>query len=115
MSDSDQPNSSDSKQPDSSDSKQPDSANTEQPNSANTEQFLYPKSTYYGDFSPQNLVFNANLQEFAQRVNYLCNLETAGKLSSEEAYQKIKLLWKELKTSRKALEIGKNSSDSKEE
>ncbi|MEA5470630.1 hypothetical protein [Spirulina sp. 06S082] len=97
-----------------SDADQPNSSDADQPNSSDADRFLYPKSTYYGDFSPQNLVFNANLQEFAQRVNYLCNLETAGKLSSEEAYQKIKLLWKELKTSRKALEIGKDSADPKE-
>jgi hypothetical protein len=45
---------------------------------------LYPRMTYHGKFDPQNLVFNANLQEFAQRVNYICNLETAGKISTEK-------------------------------
>ncbi|MDB9315661.1 hypothetical protein PN462_21285 [Spirulina sp. CS-785/01] len=69
------------------------------------EKFLYPRSAYYGDFKPSNLVFNANLQEFAQKVNYICNLETAGKLTSEEAYQQIKSLWKKIKQSRKELGI----------
>ncbi|MEM9543072.1 MAG: hypothetical protein AAGA60_26720 [Cyanobacteria bacterium P01_E01_bin.42] len=78
-------------------------------NSPNRDEFLFPRASYHGDFTPQNLVFNSNLQEFAQRVNYVCNLETAGKLSSEAAYQKIKQLWKELKTSRKALGIGEES------
>lgn len=70
--------------------------------------FLYPRSRYYGDFKPENLVFNANLQEFAQRVNYLCSLETGGKISPEEAYQEIKDMWKQLKRSKKQLGIGEN-------
>ncbi|NEP51550.1 MAG: hypothetical protein F6K65_23215 [Moorea sp. SIO3C2] len=67
--------------------------------------FLYPHSHYHGDFKPENLVFNANLQEFAQKVNYICNLETAGKLAPEEAYQQIKQLWEDLKQSKKSLGI----------
>jgi hypothetical protein len=72
--------------------------------------FLYPRSRYYGQFTPEHLAFNANLQEFAQKVSYISNLETGGKLSSQEAYGKIKSLWKELKHSKKALKIGKNLS-----
>jgi hypothetical protein len=70
--------------------------------------FLYPRSRYYGPVKPENLVFNANLQEFAQRVNFICNLETAGKLPPEEAYKQIKNLWKQLKRSKKELAIGEN-------
>ena len=81
-------------------------SDSEQPNSPDRDGFLFPRAAYHGKFTPQNLVFNANLQEFAQRVNYVCNLETAGKLSSEEAYQQIKHLWKDLRNSRKALGIG---------
>ena len=33
--------------------------------------FLNPQSRYWGEFSPQNLAFNANLQEFAQRIGYI--------------------------------------------
>ena len=76
--------------------------------------FLYPRSRYYGEFKPENLVFNANLQEFAQRVNYLCNLETGGKISPEEAYQEIKQLWKQLKRSKKQLGIGDKPFDEDE-
>ena len=36
--------------------------------SQNKEAFLYPRSKYYGEFTPENLVFDANLQEFAQRT-----------------------------------------------
>ncbi len=81
--------------------------------------FLYPHNSYYGQFKPEYLVFNANLQEFAQRVNYICNLQefaqrvnyicnlqTGGKLSPEEAYKQIHILWKQLKYAKKALEIG---------
>lgn len=67
------------------------------------EKFLFPTSRYHGAFTPQNLVFNANLQEFAQRVSYICGLETGGKISSEEAYNQIKVLWKQLKKSRELL------------
>jgi hypothetical protein len=67
--------------------------------------FLYPRSSYYGEFTPENLVFNANLQEFTTKVSYICNLETAGKIPPAEAYKKIKALWKELKISKRELGI----------
>jgi hypothetical protein len=51
--------------------------------------FLYPRARYQGSFSPEHLVFNANLQEFAQRVGYISNLQTAGKVSPEESYQPV--------------------------
>jgi hypothetical protein len=65
--------------------------------------FLFSRSTYQGEFTPQALAFNANLQEFAQRVGLICGLETGGKISSVEAYNDIKKLWKELKASKKNL------------
>lgn len=68
--------------------------------------FLHPRSTYHGKVKPENLVFNANLQEFAQKVSYICNLETAGKIETKDAYKKIKDLWKALKTSKRELGIG---------
>jgi hypothetical protein len=72
------------------------------------ENFLYPYSAYRGEFKPENLVFNANLQEFAQKVSYICNLETSGKISSIQAYEQIKSLWKKLKKSLKELGIKDN-------
>lgn len=74
----------------------------------NKDDFLYPRGRYYGHVKPENLVFNANLQEFAQRISYICNLETGGKLTSEEAYEQIKALWKQLKKTKKQLQIGEN-------
>jgi len=76
------------------------------------DEFLYPHYPYQGEAYPKNIVFNANLQEFAQKVSYICNLETGGKISSEEAYQKIKGLWKALKSSRKGLEMDESPDDS---
>ncbi|MBD2231557.1 DUF7219 family protein [Phormidium tenue] len=64
------------------------------------ENFLFPRSKYWGEFTPQQLAFNANLQEFAQRVSLVCNLETGGKMSADEAYDQIKRLWKDLKQSK---------------
>lgn len=76
--------------------------------------FLYPGSRYYGQVKPENLVFNANLQEFAQRVSYVCNLETNGKLAPEEAYKQIKALWKQIKRTKKQLGIGENPFQNEE-
>lgn len=71
--------------------------------------FMYPHSRYRGKVKPENLLFNANLQEFAQKVMLITNLETGGKITPEESYQEIKLLWKELKSSKKSLGIGNPS------
>lgn len=70
--------------------------------------FLYPRSRYHGPVQPANLVFNANLQEFSQRVSLICGLQTNGKLSPEESYEQIRALWKQLKHSKKELQIGKD-------
>jgi hypothetical protein len=81
-------------------------------NNLDKENFLYPRSSYRGAVKPENVVFNANLQEFAQQISYICNLETGGKISPEDAYKQIKALWKELKQSKKELGIGKNPFNS---
>lgn len=70
--------------------------------------FFSPRCHYYGEVKPENLVFNANLQEFSQRVSFLCNLETSGKLSPQAAYEQIEVLWKQLKFSKESLGIGEN-------
>jgi hypothetical protein len=70
------------------------------------DRFFFPHSSYRGPVHPENLVFNANLQEFAHRINYICNLETAGKLSPVDAYEKISELWQKLEESKKQLRIG---------
>ncbi|MBW4430511.1 MAG: hypothetical protein KME28_01785 [Pelatocladus maniniholoensis HA4357-MV3] len=66
--------------------------------------FLYPRNPYYGQSKTEYLVFNAHLQEFSQRVTYICNLQTGGKISPEEAYKQIHSLWKQLKSAKKAME-----------
>ncbi|PSN17938.1 hypothetical protein C7271_15115 [filamentous cyanobacterium CCP5] len=67
------------------------------------DEFLNPRSKYWGKFTPQNLAFNTNLQEFTNKIGLICSLETGGKISSMEAYQQIKDLWKQLKASKKNL------------
>ncbi|MGV0105142.1 Isopropylmalate/homocitrate/citramalate synthase [Nostoc sp. DSM 114160] len=67
--------------------------------------FLYQRYRYLGKYTPQSFLFNANLQEFSQRVYYLSNQETLGKISSEECYEEIELLWQQLTQSFKALGI----------
>jgi hypothetical protein len=81
-------------------------------NNSEKDAFLYPQSQYHGDFKPEKLVFNANLQEFAQRVSFICNLETAGKIETVEAYEQIKRLWKKLRNSKRELGIGEDPFNS---
>ena len=66
--------------------------------------FLYRHRQYWGRIKPENLVFNANLQEFAQRLSYISNLETAGKLSPQESFNQLEPLWEQLKRSYLAIE-----------
>jgi hypothetical protein len=61
---------------------------------------------YRGDFTPEYLAFNANLQEFAQKIGYIVSLQTNGKISTEEACRRIKAVWQELELSREQLRIG---------
>lgn len=67
------------------------------------DKFLNPINKYYGEFTPEHLAFNYNLQEFATQVSYICSLETNGKITPTESYQKIKKLWLKLKTSKTEL------------
>jgi hypothetical protein len=69
----------------------------------NRDRFLFPLARYHGEFSPGSLAFNANLQEFAQRIGYICALESSGKMPPEEAFQQIKDLWRVLKKSKQEL------------
>jgi hypothetical protein len=78
------------------------------PENMNKLSFLNPQSRYWGRFTPEDLAFNANLQEFAQKISYISALQTGGKVSSEQAYQDIKSLWKQLKKSKKELGVGAN-------
>lgn len=61
----------------------------------NIEQFLDFYNHYYGKFTPENLVFNANLQQLGQKISDWCCLETDGKITPEEAYEKIRRLCKQ--------------------
>ncbi len=70
------------------------------------QEFFYPRSRYRGEVKPENLVFNANLQEFAHKVGYISCLETSGKISPDEAYSQLEELWGKLKRSRANLGIG---------
>lgn len=61
--------------------------------------FLRTKRPYHGSVSSENpevLLFDANLQEFAQKVGYISCLETSGKLSPNLAFQEIEALWQQL-------------------
>jgi hypothetical protein len=84
----------------------------EKSNPKNRDDFLYPHGRYHGKVKPENLVFNANLQEFAQKLSFITGLETSGKLSPEEAYNQIEALWEQLKHSTQMLGISQHNSDS---
>jgi len=67
------------------------------------ENFLYPQEKYRGEFTPQNLILNYNIQEFGQRVALICGLEANGKMSPVDAYNKIKDLWEKLDKSKQEI------------
>ena len=64
---------------------------------------------YHGEFSPQRLVFNANLQEFAHRLNQIVIAQGQGRMTDSDALRQIEQLWQALKRSRTGLGLG--SSD----
>jgi hypothetical protein len=74
------------------------------PNQVSKDAFMYP---YYSPASESTtfpeLIFDANLQEFSQRVAIICALETNGKLTPVEAYEQIKMLWTALDVSKRTL------------
>ena len=82
-----------------------------QPKSTEQHNFFYPRHHYYGHVKPENLVFNANLQEFAQAVSYISSLETTGKLTPEQAFQRIQTLWHELELSKQGLKISTDAAE----
>ncbi len=56
--------------------------------------------------SPEEILFNDNLREFTMKIGHICGLESNGKIPQEEAYRRIRDLWKALKRSKKNLGIG---------
>jgi hypothetical protein len=66
---------------------------------------LYTFAPYHGDFTPTKLAFNANLQEFAQKVSFIVALETGGKISTQAAYSQIAALQELLDRSKQQLDI----------
>lgn len=77
-----------------------------EPTPATKDDLLSPRARYQGEFTPQNLAFDSNLQEFAQRVAYVCGLETAGKINGDEAHRRIRALYEELARTHEGLGIG---------
>jgi hypothetical protein len=54
--------------------------------------------------SAQDIMMNYNLQEFAQQACFQCALaDNDGKISIEQAWEGIQVLWSQLKSSRKSL------------
>ena len=65
-------------------------------------------SGYRGNnWSPERLLFHQNLESFAERVGLIVGLQANGKLSQEQAYDQIRVIWKELKDSKGHLINGK--------
>lgn len=56
--------------------------------------------------TPEELLFESNLKEFTVKIEHICGLEQNGKIPQEEAYRRIRDLWKALKRSKKNLGIG---------
>ncbi|MGA7951930.1 MAG: hypothetical protein WCA07_00270 [Gloeobacterales cyanobacterium] len=76
------------------------------------DEFLNPLASYQGEPTLAYYMFNANLQEFANKVDLLCALQTGGKISPEDAFKEIHKLWKELKLSKQNLIEESSETDS---
>jgi transcriptional regulator with AAA-type ATPase domain len=76
------------------------------------DEFLNPLASYRGEPTLTEYMFNANLQEFANKVDLLCALQTGGKISPEDAYKEIRQLWKELKHSKESLRVEPPTTES---
>lgn len=75
------------------------------------DEMLLPRARYQGKFTPENLAFDSNLQEFAHRVAYICGLETAGKITPDKAHQQIRELYEALERTHLGLRIGEDPED----
>lgn len=60
------------------------------------QQFLYGYASYRQSNRPECRAFNRMLQYFAQRVTYLCNLHSNGKLSADDLINNVDALWVEI-------------------
>ncbi|MDJ0509650.1 MAG: hypothetical protein QNJ64_10410 [Crocosphaera sp.] len=65
--------------------------------------FLYAISSYHGSLSQDKVIFNTKLQEFAQKVGFIANLYTSGKITPREAYSQLESLWRELEMTKKTI------------
>jgi predicted transcriptional regulator YheO len=65
----------------------------------NVSDFVNVSNRYYGEFTPENLVFDANLQHFSRQVGLICALENGGKISPQDAFNQISDLWETLERS----------------
>ena len=68
--------------------------------------------SYRGDdWSPERLAFHQNLETFAERVGLIVALQSNGKLSQEQAYARIRRMWKDLRSSKDELLDGSSKSN----
>lgn len=75
------------------------------------QQFLHSLSPYYGRPGTDAARVNQHLQDFAQRVGYICNLHTGGRLSSQAAFEQLERLWDAVAIALERLD-GPDSDDS---
>jgi hypothetical protein len=59
----------------------------------------------------KKMTFDANLAEFASRVQIICSLEAGRHLSPTATFARIKSAWRELKQSKKNLQIDERCLD----
>jgi hypothetical protein len=66
---------------------------------------VFPFGPYQGQFSLENLAFNANLQEFTQQAQIIADSYGQGHLDSDGALHQLEQLWQQLKASKHGLGI----------
>lgn len=68
-------------------------------------EFLYPHRQHESQTDPITRAFDEKLEDFAQQVSYTCNLEVGGKLSPNDAYERLGSLWQQLQAQKEELGI----------
>ncbi|OKH29815.1 hypothetical protein NIES2101_42960 [Calothrix sp. HK-06] len=74
----------------------------------NKETSLNSQNHYCGQGRKKDLIFRSKLKEFSELIDVICALQRYGNMTSEEADEEIKLLWKSLSRSKTKLKVHKD-------
>ncbi len=66
--------------------------------------FISTPSLYGDNSGTESIDFNIQLQKLAAEIAYIGGLEASGQISAQEAYDAVKLRWKEFQQFKKGMD-----------